>query len=160
MDHKGRRYDVGMMEDKGLTTPGIEGEKGEMGEPRVEEEKGEMGRTGPPGGQGLKGTQGPLGEPGSDGLKGEQGDIGPHGGWGTPRLTRLPVSCPFSVICYYHVLASIRSSEELDSGERRESGFQFESEDLNLLPLRDLAVFGSSDLTQEFGFTVTPVCFS
>nr|XP_014016011.1 unnamed protein product [Salmo salar] len=368
-----------------LRTPGIEGDKGEMGEPGVEGEKGEMGRTGPPGAQGLKGTQGPLGEPGSDGLKGEQGDIGPHGGWVTPRLTRLPgffgetglkgfagksghvgvrglpglpgppgppgtslnltlaqlkdlmylliqtlldslhqdlliqtlldslhqdlliqtlldslhqdlglfidlpdgtkehpattclelwlsqpnftngmyyidpnqgspadailVYCDFTAApktCLsplhpqvpmtawlkdsgtnssFHWLSSMEkgfqfeypgpdvvqmrflrlnsrltsqniiyscqpgnkqrpgerevkfladtqrqsylgtlrdcvSSEELDSGERRDSGFQFESEDLNLLPLRDLAVFGSSDLTQEFGFTVGPVCFS
>nr|XP_046201345.1 collagen alpha-1(II) chain-like isoform X2 [Oncorhynchus gorbuscha] len=51
-------------------------------------------------------------------------------------------------------------SQELHSRGRREAVFQFESEDLDLLPLRDLAVFGSSDLTQEFGFTVGPVCFS
>ncbi|KAG9354484.1 hypothetical protein JZ751_001194 [Albula glossodonta] len=43
---------------------------------------------------------------------------------------------------------------------KRQSIFQFDSEDLDLLPLRDLAVFGSSNFTQEFGFTVGPVCFS
>ena len=64
-----------------------------------------------------------------------------------------------SVLVIYFVFPS-QSSEKLDSGDRRESGFQFESEDLDLLPLRDLAVFGSSDLTQEFGFTVGSVCFS
>ncbi|XP_055742455.1 collagen alpha-2(I) chain-like [Salvelinus fontinalis] len=61
---------------------------------------------------------------------------------------------------YLGTLRYYGSSEELDSGDRHESGFQFESEDLDLHPLRDLAVFGSSDLTQEFGFTVGPVCFS
>ncbi|KAM6965207.1 collagen alpha-1(I) chain [Aplochiton taeniatus] len=41
-----------------------------------------------------------------------------------------------------------------------ESVFQFESEDLLMLPLRDLAVFGNSDLSGGFGFTIGPVCFS
>ncbi|CAB1319567.1 unnamed protein product, partial [Coregonus sp. 'balchen'] len=57
---------------------------------------------------------------------------------------------------YLGTLQDCVPSEELHSGGRRESVFQFESEDLDLLPLRDLAVFGSSDLTQEFGFTVGP----
>uniref|UniRef100_A0A4W5QUV2 Fibrillar collagen NC1 domain-containing protein n=1 Tax=Hucho hucho TaxID=62062 RepID=A0A4W5QUV2_9TELE len=61
---------------------------------------------------------------------------------------------------YLGTLQDCVPSEELHSRGRREAVFQFESEDLDLLPLRDLAVFGSSDLTQEFGFTVGPVCFS
>lgn len=48
---------------------------------------------------------------------------------------------------------------QLESGAQK-SIFQFESEDLQLLPLRDLAVFGNKDVTQEFGFTIGPVCFS
>ncbi|XP_064210552.1 collagen alpha-1(II) chain-like isoform X1 [Anguilla rostrata] len=53
----------------------------------------------------------------------------------------------------------VQSEGAVPSGTR-ESVFQFESEDLDLLPLRDLAVFASGDLAQEFGFTVGPVCFS
>ncbi|XP_071399966.1 collagen alpha-1(II) chain [Centroberyx affinis] len=60
---------------------------------------------------------------------------------------------------YLGALRDCVPSEELESGSR-ESVFQFESEDLQLLPLRDLAVFGSNEVTQEFGFTVGPVCFS
>ncbi|XP_042565384.1 uncharacterized protein si:ch211-196i2.1 [Clupea harengus] len=47
---------------------------------------------------------------------------------------------------------------EVDSSPR-ESVLQFE--DLDLLPLRDVAVSShSGDLTQQFGFTIGPVCFS
>ena len=45
----------------------------------------------------------------------------------------------------------------MDSGPR-ESVFEFE--DLNLLPLRDVAVLDSGDFTHRFGFTIGPVCFS
>ncbi|NWU93481.1 CO1A1 protein, partial [Upupa epops] len=38
--------------------------------------------------------------------------------------------------------------------------FQFSTEDLSLLPLRDLAVFHNGDASHQFGFTVGPVCFS
>lgn len=47
----------------------------------------------------------------------------------------------------------------LDTGPR-ESVFQFETEDLELLPIRDLALFGHSDMTDEFQFTIGHVCFS
>lgn len=40
------------------------------------------------------------------------------------------------------------------------SVFQFETEDLELLPIRDLALFGHSDLAEDFGFSIGPVCFS
>uniref|UniRef100_A0A8D3C624 Fibrillar collagen NC1 domain-containing protein n=2 Tax=Scophthalmus maximus TaxID=52904 RepID=A0A8D3C624_SCOMX len=40
----------------------------------------------------------------------------------------------------------------------RESVFEFE--DLQLLPLRDLALMAGGNLTFPFGFTVGPVCFS
>uniref|UniRef100_A0A671S4T4 Fibrillar collagen NC1 domain-containing protein n=2 Tax=Sinocyclocheilus anshuiensis TaxID=1608454 RepID=A0A671S4T4_9TELE len=46
-----------------------------------------------------------------------------------------------------------------DTGPR-ESVFQFETEDLELLPVRDLALFGHSDTTEQFEFTVGQVCFS
>lgn len=48
--------------------------------------------------------------------------------------------------------------EEVDSLEPRESVFEFE--DLNLLPVRDVAVFGGGNVTHEFGFTIGPICFS
>ncbi|XP_064860748.1 collagen alpha-2(V) chain-like [Oncorhynchus nerka] len=48
--------------------------------------------------------------------------------------------------------------DEVDSLEPRE--FVFEFEDLNLLPVRDVAVFGGGNVTREFGFTIGPVCFS
>ncbi|XP_071011182.1 collagen alpha-2(V) chain-like [Oncorhynchus clarkii lewisi] len=48
--------------------------------------------------------------------------------------------------------------EEVDSLEPRESVFEFE--DLNLLPVRDVAVFGGGNFTHEFGFTIGPICFS
>ncbi|NWS45799.1 CO5A3 protein, partial [Probosciger aterrimus] len=38
--------------------------------------------------------------------------------------------------------------------------FHFASEELSLLPLRDLAVFHNGDASHQFGFTVGPVCFS
>ncbi|NXG33793.1 CO5A3 protein, partial [Dromaius novaehollandiae] len=38
--------------------------------------------------------------------------------------------------------------------------FQFATEELALLPLRDLAVFHNGDASHQFGFTVGPVCFS
>ncbi|NWY69749.1 CO1A1 protein, partial [Erithacus rubecula] len=38
--------------------------------------------------------------------------------------------------------------------------FQFSTEELWLLPLRDLAVSHSGDASHQFGFTVGPVCFS
>ncbi|NXX47221.1 CO1A1 protein, partial [Tricholaema leucomelas] len=38
--------------------------------------------------------------------------------------------------------------------------FQFSTEELSLLPLRDLAVFHNGDTSHQFGFTVGPVCFS
>ncbi|XP_056134911.1 collagen alpha-1(II) chain [Lampris incognitus] len=60
---------------------------------------------------------------------------------------------------YLGALRDCVRSEQLDSGPV-ESVFQFESEDLQLLPLRDIAVLGNNELTQEFGFTVGPVCFS
>ncbi|NXK89033.1 CO1A1 protein, partial [Formicarius rufipectus] len=37
--------------------------------------------------------------------------------------------------------------------------FQISTEELSLLPLRDLAVFHNGDASHEFGFTVGPVCF-
>lgn len=49
--------------------------------------------------------------------------------------------------------------EEMDP-RPEESVFQFESEDLELLPIRDLALFGRSVLAEDFGFTIGPVCFS
>ncbi|NWI53630.1 CO5A3 protein, partial [Calyptomena viridis] len=38
--------------------------------------------------------------------------------------------------------------------------FQFSTEELSLLPLRDLAVFHDGDASYQFGFTIGPVCFS
>ncbi|NXS13683.1 CO1A1 protein, partial [Neodrepanis coruscans] len=38
--------------------------------------------------------------------------------------------------------------------------FQFSTEQLSLLPLRDLAVFHNGDASHQFGFTIGPVCFS
>ncbi|NXE07933.1 CO5A3 protein, partial [Lophotis ruficrista] len=38
--------------------------------------------------------------------------------------------------------------------------FHFSTEELSLLPLRDLAVFHNGDAAHQFGFTVGPVCFS
>lgn len=38
--------------------------------------------------------------------------------------------------------------------------FHFATEELALLPLRDLAVFHDGDASHQFGFTIGPVCFS
>lgn len=38
--------------------------------------------------------------------------------------------------------------------------FHFTTEELALLPLRDLAVFHDGDALHQFGFTIGPVCFS
>lgn len=54
---------------------------------------------------------------------------------------------------------SLQSMEDLDT-RPQESVFQFETENLELLPIRDLALFGHSDLAEDFGFTIGPVCFS
>ena len=40
----------------------------------------------------------------------------------------------------------------------RESVFEFE--DLQLLPVRDVAVMGGGNFTHQFSFTIGPVCFS
>ncbi|KAG7279261.1 hypothetical protein CRUP_033197 [Coryphaenoides rupestris] len=47
--------------------------------------------------------------------------------------------------------------EESTSGPR-ESVFEFE--DLQLLPLRDVAVMGGQNFTHQFSFSIGPVCFS
>ncbi|KAL2092225.1 hypothetical protein ACEWY4_012023 [Coilia grayii] len=60
---------------------------------------------------------------------------------------------------YVGSLHDCMPSEALDLGTQQ-SVFQFETSDLDLLPIRDLALFGNSDLTEEFSFTVGPVCFS
>ncbi|TSV94898.1 Collagen alpha-1(XXVII) chain B [Bagarius yarrelli] len=52
------------------------------------------------------------------------------------------------------------SVEKMDPTRSQMSVFQFETEDLELLPIRDLALFGRSDLAEDFGFTVGPVCYS
>ncbi|XP_056448352.1 collagen alpha-1(II) chain [Gadus chalcogrammus] len=59
-------------------------------------------------------------------------------------------------------LAALSDCEPWDGRdpEQPESVFLFESEDLGLLPLRDVGVLGNHRLTQGFGFTVGPVCFS
>ncbi|XP_048861252.1 collagen alpha-1(II) chain-like [Brienomyrus brachyistius] len=59
---------------------------------------------------------------------------------------------------YLRVLNDCEHSDTMQSG-LRESVFHFDSEDLDLLPLRDLAVFGGSNFTQKYGFTIGPVCF-
>lgn len=48
--------------------------------------------------------------------------------------------------------------EEENLSGPRESVFEFE--DLQLLPLRDVAVMGGENFSHQFGFTVGPVCFS
>lgn len=53
----------------------------------------------------------------------------------------------------------LQSMEEMEP-RPDESVFQFETEDLELLPIRDLALFGHSELAESFGFTIGPVCFS
>ncbi|XP_041855508.1 collagen alpha-1(II) chain-like [Melanotaenia boesemani] len=59
-------------------------------------------------------------------------------------------------------VAALRDCVPLDEpeSESQESVFQFESEALELLPLRDLAVLGNKHVYHEFGFTVGPACFS
>lgn len=66
-----------------------------------------------------------------------------------PRLRGLvPLSCP-------------RWSFQLDNESSiTDTIFQFSTEELWLLPLRDLAVFHNGDASHQFGFTVGPVCFS
>lgn len=58
---------------------------------------------------------------------------------------------------YLGTLQDCVPAMEVDPGPR-ESVLQFEDKDL--LPLRDVAVFADGSLSQEFGFTVGPVCFS
>ncbi|XP_076127454.1 collagen alpha-2(I) chain-like [Alosa pseudoharengus] len=60
---------------------------------------------------------------------------------------------------YVGTLRDCMPAAAFDLGSR-ESVFQFETNDLDLLPIRDVALFGNSDLTEEFSFTVGPVCFS
>ncbi|XP_063049810.1 collagen alpha-1(I) chain-like [Engraulis encrasicolus] len=60
---------------------------------------------------------------------------------------------------YVGSLHDCMPSEALEVGAQQ-SVFQFETSDLDLLPIRDLALYGTSDLTDEFSFTVGPVCFS
>ncbi|KAM7416837.1 hypothetical protein PAMA_018757 [Pampus argenteus] len=57
-------------------------------------------------------------------------------------------------------LGELRDCVPSEEPGAQKSVFQFESEDLQLLPLRDLAVFGNKELTEEFGFTIGPACFS
>lgn len=64
-----------------------------------------------------------------------------------PRVS-VPFSCP-------------RCSFQLDNESSiTDTIFQFTTEELSLLPLRDLAVFHNGDTSHQFGFTVGPVCFS
>ena len=64
-----------------------------------------------------------------------------------PRVSVL-LSCP-------------RCSFQLDNESSiTDTIFQFTTEELSLLPLRDLAVFHNGDASHQFGFTVGPVCFS
>lgn len=56
---------------------------------------------------------------------------------------------------YLGELQDCMFGKEMDPGPR-ESVFQFE--DMSLLPLRDIGIFGNSG--HEFGFTIGPVCFS
>ncbi|XP_053505551.1 collagen alpha-2(I) chain-like isoform X2 [Ictalurus furcatus] len=58
---------------------------------------------------------------------------------------------------YQGALPDCVPAKEVDPGPR-ESVLQFVDKDL--LPLRDVAVFSSSSLSHEFGFTLGPVCFS
>lgn len=66
-----------------------------------------------------------------------------------PQLRALvPLSCPWW-------------SFQLDNESSiTDTIFQFSTEELWLLPLRDLAVFHNGDASHQFGFTVGPVCFS
>ncbi|XP_072227829.1 collagen alpha-1(II) chain-like [Leuresthes tenuis] len=58
---------------------------------------------------------------------------------------------------YLGMLQDCMAGEETASSSR-ESVFEFE--DLQLLPLRDVALMGGGNFTHQFGFTVGPVCFS
>lgn len=58
---------------------------------------------------------------------------------------------------YLGTLKNCVSAEEMESSPR-ESVFEFE--DLDLLPVRDVAVLEGGNFTHQFGFTVGPVCFS
>lgn len=58
---------------------------------------------------------------------------------------------------YLGALKDCVPGEETPSGPR-ESVFEFE--DLDLLPLRDVALMGGANVTHQFGFNVGPVCFS
>lgn len=53
---------------------------------------------------------------------------------------------------------SVHQPSEVNITGPRESVFEFE--DLQLLPLRDVAVVGGEDFTHQFGITIGPVCFS
>lgn len=57
-----------------------------------------------------------------------------------------------------NILFPVFQPEEEKISGTRESVFEFE--DLQLLPLRDVAILGGEDFTHQFGFTVGPVCFS
>lgn len=60
----------------------------------------------------------------------------------------MPLSCP-------------RCLFQLDNESSiTDTIFHFATEELSLLPLRDLAVFHNGDTSHQFGFTVGPVCFS
>ncbi|KAM6986164.1 collagen alpha-1(II) chain-like [Aplochiton taeniatus] len=58
---------------------------------------------------------------------------------------------------YLGTLKDCVPGEEMETGAR-ESVFEFE--DLNLLPVRDVAVMEGDDFAHRFGFTIGPVCFS
>lgn len=78
----------------------------------------------------------------------------------TPGLIQSKRSRNSEKIYYFtDYFEKLFSFPQLQSGTR-ESVFQFESEDIQLLPLRDVAVFGNGEVTQEFGFTIGPACFS
>lgn len=61
--------------------------------------------------------------------------------------------------CLLIINFALQPVEEPDARSQA-SVFQFETEDLELLPIRDLALFGHSDLAEDFGFSIGPVCFS
>ncbi|NXI12922.1 CO5A3 protein, partial [Irena cyanogastra] len=56
--------------------------------------------------------------------------------------------------------ASLQSCPLDNESSITDTIFQFSTEELWLLPLRDLAVFHNGDASHHFGFTVGPVCFS
>ncbi|NWT23295.1 CO5A3 protein, partial [Cardinalis cardinalis] len=56
--------------------------------------------------------------------------------------------------------ASLRGCPLDNESSITDTIFQFSTEELWLLPLRDLAVFHNGDASHQFGFTVGPVCFS